>query len=594
MWAYLPALLLVAFVLRATVALSGNSHLHPDELLQYLEPAHRLVFGNGVVCWEYLYGARSWIIPGAIAGVLWLHALVGLDAPAYYIPTVKLVFCTLSLLIPLGMYLFCRRHWSEHSARLALVLGVFWYEFLAFAHKPMTEFVATALMLVLLSIMPLHTSAHAWRGWAVAGALGALAVAVRFQYAPLIGMILLAGGTRARVGGWLAMIGGGAVVVGAVGALETWTWGTPFHSYWFNGVFNFEYNKFRGDESQLWLLPWQLLHASCGLLAVAVVGLVGNIRRRGFVGLLLLLVMIPHVLSAHREYRFIFATVPLWLMLFADVLAVAGKRLAQSDTPRRPSLPDAGSHRAAIAGHGDDRAAPSGVLVSLAGVGAAMLVSAAGIVNAIPYQNDIYVSFSGEDVYANFLSDHNPSLEVYRHLSDDDSVQGVLDASGSYLNSGCYYYLHRRIPLYDQYLYEEIGGGGEPERYASHIITRTSAGGGKFVGGYDPETGKTVSAVETDYGFESFPLFIGDPDRRELVYWSKTGQRMLPPGYIYVEQVGDLIVWQRQTVQPLKQWRDYQIVFYPGVNFWRVLVNILGEQATRLMPPHNGVEYADD
>ena len=125
-------------------------------------------------------------------------------------------------------------------------------------------------------------------------------------------------------------------------------------------------------------------------------------------------------------------------LVFADVLAVAGKRLAQSDTPRRLSLPDAGSHRAAIAGHGDDRAAPSGVLVSLAGVGAAMLVSAAGIVNAIPYQNDIYVSFSGEDVYANFLSDHNPSLEVYRHLSDDDSVQGVLDASGSYLNSGCY------------------------------------------------------------------------------------------------------------------------------------------------------------
>jgi len=43
----------------------------------------------------------------------------------------------------------------------------------------------------------------------VAGALGALTVTVRFQYAPLIGMILRAGGTRARVKGWLAMIGGG-------------------------------------------------------------------------------------------------------------------------------------------------------------------------------------------------------------------------------------------------------------------------------------------------------------------------------------------------------------------------------------------------
>jgi len=383
------------------------------------------------------------------------------------------------------------------------------------------------------------------------------------------------------------------VVVGAVGALETWTWGMPFHSYWLNGVFNLEQNKFREEESSLWRLPWLLLHASCGLLAVAVVGLIGHIRRRGFVGGLLLLVMIPHVLSAHREYRYIFATVPLWLMLFADVLAVAGKRLAQSGTLRRPSLPDAGSHRAAMAGLGDDRAAPSGTPVSLAGVGAAMLVSAAGIVNAIPYQNDVYNSFSGENIPANFLSDRTPKLELYRRLSDDDSVQGVLDANGYYLDGGGYYYLHRRIPLYGRYLYERIGGGGEPEHYASHIITRTSAGGGKLVVWHD-QSGKTVSAVETDYGHDRLPLFIGDPDRRELVYWSKTGQRMRLPGYIYVEQAGDLMLWQRQTVQPLKQWRDYQIIFHPGGGFLRTLVHILGERALRLMPPHRGIEYADD
>jgi len=185
-------------------------------------------------------------------------------------------------------------------------------------------------------------------------------------------------------------------------------------------------------------------------------------------------------------------------------------------------------------------------------------------------------------------------LELYRRLSDDDSVQGVLDAAGSYLNSGCYYYLHRRIPLYDQDLYEEIGGGGEPERYASHIITRTSAGGGKLVVGHDPETGEYDPFVETDYGYQRFPLFVGDPDRRELVYWSKTGQRLQLPEYTYVEQVGDLIVWQRQPVQPLKQWRDYQIIIHPGAPHLGALIHIFGKQAIRLPPPHNGVEYADD
>ncbi len=45
------------------------------------------------------------------------------------------------------MYFFARRHFSEEAARVALVTGAFWYELVAFAHKPMTEFMATALLM---------------------------------------------------------------------------------------------------------------------------------------------------------------------------------------------------------------------------------------------------------------------------------------------------------------------------------------------------------------------------------------------------------------------------------------------------------------
>jgi len=58
-WKHLLPILVVAFALRATVALSGDFMLHPDEIMQYLEPAHHLVFGNGVLHWEQFYGARS-------------------------------------------------------------------------------------------------------------------------------------------------------------------------------------------------------------------------------------------------------------------------------------------------------------------------------------------------------------------------------------------------------------------------------------------------------------------------------------------------------------------------------------------------------
>ena len=77
------------------IALSGDFVLHPDEIMQYLEPAHRLVFGNGVTYWEYFYGARSWLVPGLVAGVLKLFDIVGLGQPAWYVGGVKLVFCAI-------------------------------------------------------------------------------------------------------------------------------------------------------------------------------------------------------------------------------------------------------------------------------------------------------------------------------------------------------------------------------------------------------------------------------------------------------------------------------------------------------------------
>ena len=60
----------LAFAARAAVALSGDFILHPDEIMQYLEQGHRLVFGNGVIYWEFFYGQRSWLLPGLIGGVL--------------------------------------------------------------------------------------------------------------------------------------------------------------------------------------------------------------------------------------------------------------------------------------------------------------------------------------------------------------------------------------------------------------------------------------------------------------------------------------------------------------------------------------------
>ena len=193
-WRLLPLVLALAFAVRAAVALAGDFVLHPDEIMQYPEPAHRLAFGNGVVYWEYFYGARSWLVPGVVAAVLKLLATVGLGQPWWYVDAVKLLWCAVSLAIPAAMYWFARRHFSEAAARVALLAGGFWYELVGFAHKPMTEFVATAPLLGLLALC-VRPTADAPRVVWQAAALAVLTVAVRLQYAPvallLLGIVFL-------------------------------------------------------------------------------------------------------------------------------------------------------------------------------------------------------------------------------------------------------------------------------------------------------------------------------------------------------------------------------------------------------------------
>src|ERR1051325_4135581 len=41
-----------------------------DEIFQTLEPAHRLVYGYGLVTWEVQLGMRSWLLPGFAAGII--------------------------------------------------------------------------------------------------------------------------------------------------------------------------------------------------------------------------------------------------------------------------------------------------------------------------------------------------------------------------------------------------------------------------------------------------------------------------------------------------------------------------------------------
>lgn len=419
-WQHLPLVLVLAFVARAAVALSGDFVLHPDEIFQYLEPAHRLVFGNGVTYWEYFYGARAWFVPGLVAGVLKLFDLVGLGQPHWYVGGVELVFCAISLTIPAGMYLATRNHFGETTARVALLAGVLWYELCGFAHKPMTEFVATGPLLLALWIAIRPGRVELAAGLC-ATLLTVLVAAIRLQYAPvavvLFAIVLLRTNHRPAL-----LLTGGALVL-AVGLFDAMTWDAGlFHSYITNVRYNLFIAEYRTGESPIWqYLAW-LVTAHGGMSLLCVLAAAFAPRRYALLLGLAALIIGIHSLQVHKEYRFVFAAVPLLLMIGADLTV----RL----------------HGCGVWG----RAAAFAAGTAFA------CVSAAGILNTLPDQESVYKAWSEETGRVSFLgtpAGQDPIFASYRYLAGAPGVGAVWQADRYYFNTPGYYHLHHDIPLYD-------------------------------------------------------------------------------------------------------------------------------------------------
>ena len=414
--------------------------LHPDEIMQYLEPAHRLVFGNGITFWEFHYGARSWIVPGLVAGVLKAFDAAGLGQPFWYVGGVKLAFCAISLAIPAGMYFFARHHFSEAAARVALVAGAFWYELAGFAHKPFTEFVSTAALMALLALC-VRPGTLAGRAIWPATLLAVLASAIRIQYAPLAFAVLAIVFLRTERRTQLVLATAGFAL--AVGVLDGVTWdGGLFHSYVTNIHFNLIIGAMRaGESSAVQYVAW-LMPASAGLAVLCLAGASLRPGRYGFLLALIALVLVLHSLQAHKEYRFVFVVVPLWLLVGADLAARAMERM-----PRGRWLAGAGAVLFAV-------------------------VSVAGILNALPYQNRVYWAWSNETGAVSFVRNQDPIFAAYRHLATAPDLRGVWQVERAHFNLPGYFYLHRKVPFYDWTTRDAIDrGGGKLANLVSHVVT---------------------------------------------------------------------------------------------------------------------------
>ena len=301
--------MLLALAVRLWIVATQTYIVHPDETFQYLEAAHRLAFGSGIITWEYLDGIRSWLLPGAIAGIM--RAVDAIDPnPQAYILVLRLLCAGASLAVPYAGY----RLGGGVAAGLLSALSP---QALYFAPVIMTEPLATYA--ILLAIVLGHDAAGRPRRLLLAGVLFGLACSLRYQYAPVIAAVALWQHVRRwRECAWVAG-GGVAVVAVALGGLDAATWGAPFQSVWLNFLRNGPQGISAAMGQQSWSYYLEYFAVGWGVAApVFLVALFFGARRAPTLAILIALTFGLHSLVPHKELRFIFlgmAAIPILIGL---------------------------------------------------------------------------------------------------------------------------------------------------------------------------------------------------------------------------------------------------------------------------------------
>jgi hypothetical protein len=341
----LAALLLMAAVIRLPLAFWPNV-FHPDEIFQCLEPAWRMLGHEGIVSWEWRYGMRGWLLPSLMAGPVALGDWVAPGGTGAFVAP-RLVAALASLSIVASAWYFGARVSRTHAIVAAFVAAI-WFEFVSLAPHTLSEPLATAL--ILPAALLLTQASLSRRHLAAGGALLALAFAIRFQYAPAIAVLALG----ACWGHWrnlIPVIAGGLVALVFAGMADAANGAVPFA--WL--IANVQQNLLQDRAAEFGVTPAiTYLYSFWMMWSAAIVLLLFAIRQGWRHAPLLLATAVAniafHSLIGHKEYRFIFLSVVLLIIIAALGSADWIQWLRAKRGWRRAALPVVAAGWALISG----------------------------------------------------------------------------------------------------------------------------------------------------------------------------------------------------------------------------------------------------
>jgi phosphatidylinositol glycan class B len=313
--AVLAGILGLALLLRVWFGWRYLSLYHPDELFQSMEPAHRLVFGYGVITWEWRYGIRSWLLPLLLSPAM----RIARDSPLAYVRLDALLLSVLSLGPVAFVYLWIKRRAGEMYAIAGGILAAVWFPLVYFAPRALSEVVATDFFCMGLIFADMWRLRRKPADDIVGGLLFGLVAALRIQLIPavLCALFLLTRSIPPRKR-W-RILGSFAAAIALAGCFDWITLGHPFQSaYLYIGM-----NILQGRARHYGVLPWywyfkQLRLWLGGLIPLALLG----VFRSSPLAWIVVAIITPHLFIAHKEFRYLYPTFPLFL-----VLAILGMAL---------------------------------------------------------------------------------------------------------------------------------------------------------------------------------------------------------------------------------------------------------------------------
>jgi hypothetical protein len=305
-------LLLLALAVRLAAALWPNVH-HPDEIFQYMEPAWRMLGGDGVVTWEYRNGMRGQLLPALIAGPMALGEWIEPGGRlAYFMPRICAAIASLSIVWS-AWTLGART--SPTHAWLAAFVAAIWFEMIHFAPHTLGEPLATAA--IVPAAILLTGRAPSRPALLASGLLLGLGFLLRFQYAPAIGalVVLTCWRNPERL---LPLIAGGSVALAAGVAADVANGATPFA--WL--IENVRQNLLNDRAAGFGMSPPSAyLGRVLAMWSVLIIPIVAALWRGYRHAPALFWAAVAniafHSLIAHKEYRFIFLSVAILVLLAA-------------------------------------------------------------------------------------------------------------------------------------------------------------------------------------------------------------------------------------------------------------------------------------